>query len=83
MLMNDRDDDSRSFGDSAWPVFVVLAVVAIAALMLSVVPMAASDEKLEQTQYCSMVAAHKRDPSIGWPDFRHTYTTECTGDHVK
>lgn len=37
----------------------------------------ADDAVRQQSEYCEMVNAHRHDPTIGWPDYRHTYQTEC------
>lgn len=33
---------------------------------------------MEEAQYCDLVALHKRDPTLGWPDYRGTFDQLCT-----
>lgn len=54
--------------------FLVLLLLAIYGL---VGEMDYDDAVLERNQYCDMVRAHQHDPSTGWPDYRHSYSTEC------
>ena len=35
------------------------------------------DVEKDRANYCAMVRAYKKDPTVGWPDYRHTYKTEC------
>lgn len=49
--------------------FVFMLVLAAWALVSD---MDYADAKQEQAQYCQMVKLRK------WPDYRHTYRTECT-----
>lgn len=41
-----------------------------------------TEEQAMAEQYCAMVAAHKADPDIGWPDYNHTYDEECN-EHAR
>jgi hypothetical protein len=61
------------------PAPVYYALLGVVLLLIMAVNQMAPDElELEQRQYCQMVALHRADPTVGWPDFRHTYDTECT-----
>lgn len=55
--------------------FILLALLAVYGL---VGRLDADDQERQQAEYCQMVAAHKHDRSVGWPDYRHSYKTECT-----
>jgi len=60
-----------------------LALLALALVVLAAVALLPGPRNDDQDEYCRMVAAHKQDPATGWPDFHHTYDTECTGDRAK
>lgn len=32
---------------------------------------------VEAAHYCEMVALHKVDPTVGWPDYNQTYDRDC------
>ena len=36
-----------------------------------------SEMQTEQSLYCDMVALHKTDVSLGWPDFKNIYKKAC------
>lgn len=56
---------------------LVFAVVAAAFVLIAQSP---SDQDLEQEQYCRMVWVHNHDARYGWPDFHHTYASECNAN---
>ncbi len=35
------------------------------------------DQKAELDHYCEMVGLYKKDPSVGWPDYKNIYDTSC------
>jgi len=49
----------------------------LVAICLGIIANGPTDAEIDQAQYCRMVAMHKSDPIIGWPDFHNTYNTEC------
>lgn len=55
----------------------------VAALVLGVLALGGfkdAAEDLEQRQYCELVALHKANPDLGWPDFHGTFEQECNAD---
>lgn len=43
----------------------------------------ASDIEVAKNQkdlYCEMVGLHKTDSTLGWPDFKGTYSQQCSGE---
>lgn len=39
------------------------------------------DDKLRALeQYCDLVALHRIDPDVGWPDYNKVFDAQCTQD---
>jgi hypothetical protein len=38
---------------------------------------AESEVVVENAMYCDMVDMFKKDNSVGWPDYKNIYSTEC------
>lgn len=56
--------------------FVATFTVLLLGAVLAIGHMALNDAKLQQQQYCQMVQQGL------WPDFHHSYKTECNGLRV-
>ena len=57
---------------------LVLAAVVVAVLVVGKFDRDA--QRMEQRQYCDMVALGKQDPDLGWPDFRNVFDAQCNED---
>jgi hypothetical protein len=56
--------------------FLILGLAIGAAL--SVLGAGPDELEMQQQQYCEMVALHRADPTVGWPDYNESYDKECT-----
>lgn len=62
---------------------VVVVVLAVLFLVLGVLEVAGIKDRtleLEQASYCRMVALHKQNPELGWPDYAESADAECNED---
>lgn len=62
---------------------IVLAVLALVFILLgaeAVKDFGKFGENMEQKQYCDLVALHKQNPDLGWPDYAGTFNAECNAD---
>lgn len=60
--------------------YVALVVAALVAGVLAISGFEDGAQAIEQRQYCELVALHKANPDLGWPDFHGTFEQECNAD---
>ena len=60
--------------------YVAVTIVALIAAAVVIGGFKDDATMMEQRQYCSLVALHKGNADIGWPDFRGTFDAECNAD---
>ena len=54
-------------------VFLILAAMAISGFKDDALAM-------QDRQYCDLVALHKQNPDLGWPDFDKRFERDCNAD---
>lgn len=63
-------------------VFKFIQSVALLGLMFAgfclVGIMERQDQLKAMEQYCELVAMHKFDPDVGWPDYNNVFDEQCT-----
>ena len=60
--------------------YVILVIVFIILGSMGVSGFKDDSLALQERQYCSLVALHRDNPDIGWPDYEHRFDRDCNAD---
>jgi hypothetical protein len=56
---------------------MIVTFIGLFIIFLITTSVDSTEEDKELKEYCHMVETHKRDKSVGWPDFKGIYKEAC------